>query len=101
MIEKTKFLDFGGTDQSKKALALEIASFVINDFVSLSTQESESGPVGIKLPKKREDIEVKFFENWLVNFGQKVEANISNPGGLIQDQVLNDKLGELVKRLEA
>ena len=101
MIEKTQFLDFGGTDQSKKALALEIAAFVINDFVSLSEQAVENDPGDINLSNRREDIELKFFENWLINFTKKVEGNVSSSDGAIQDQVLNDRLGNLLKELEA
>ena len=100
MIEKTKFLDFGGADQPKKVLALEIAAFIINDFVSLSTQAIERSPSEINLSGSRENIEVKFFENWLINFTQKVEGNMSTAGGTIRDQNLNEQLGKLVKALE-
>ena len=53
----------------------------------------------LNLSNVRENMQEKFASNWLMNFSQKVEANITNADGLISDQVLNEKLGELIRGL--
>ena len=99
VFKKTEFLDFGGVDLRKKALAFEIAAFIINDFVSLNVKTTSDDIATINLSKSRGNIQEKFAFNWLTNFSQKVEANITNADGLITDQALNEKLGDLIKEL--
>ena len=99
VLKNTRFLDFGGADSYKKALAFEISAFIINDFVSLNGKVATDDAAILNLSNVRENMQEKFASNWLMNFSQKVEANITNADGLISDQVLNEKLGELIRGL--
>jgi hypothetical protein len=99
VLKNTRFLDFGGADSYKKALAFEISAFIINDFVSLNGKVAADDTAILNLSNIRENMQEKFASNWLMNFSQKVEANITNADGLISDQVLNEKLGELIRGL--
>ena len=99
MNERISFLNFQGLTRSSKQRAIEISTFIINDFISEQLFDGENTGQILSLESAPPDLQRDFANRWASAFETKVLKNVSSEDGVKINQKANTALEKIIKEL--
>ena len=97
--ERISFLNFQGLTRSSKLRAIEISTFIINDFISEQLLDAENTDQVLNLEENSPDLQKDFARRWISAFEAKVLKNVSSEDGVKINQKANTALEKIIKEL--
>ena len=97
--ERISFLNFQGLTRSSKQRAIEISTFIINDFISEQLFDGENTGQILSLESAPPDLQRDFANRWVSAFETKVLKNVSSEDGVKINQKANTALEKIIKEL--
>ena len=99
--QKISFLGFQGVTERSKRHAIEISTFMINDFISDQFFEPKNNNKPIKFDKERPHLQKQFASRWISRLEDKVAKNVISEDGIEINQDANQALEKIISDLDS
>ena len=96
--QKISFLGFQGVTERSKRHAIEISTFMINDFISDQFFEKNNDNA-LKFDKERPNLQKQFASRWISRLEDKVAKNVISEDGTEINQDANQALEKIISDL--